>query len=416
MDSLLKGVQWTFSGTRDETSGREYERTHPWIQFALPIDRMPPQLWVDLGAVQSKVEHVANALLPPDKAKMLNELYLAKGVHGTTAIEGNTLSEEQVLQRIGHGKKLPESREYLGREIDNVVTACEIIVRRILRDNESEVTGDVIKQYNRMVLRGLDHEEGTVPGKYRQHSVGVGTYRGAPSQDCPYLTDRLCEWLKKIWPQDNRLRIGFAVLRAILAHLYLAWIHPFGDGNGRTARLVEFHILLAGGVPTIAAHLLSNFYNHTRTEYYRQLDRASKSGGNVLPFLQYAVAGLRDALDEQIQVIRQHQWNVAWRDYVYESFRGQKGEVTDRRRLIALALPQSDPCEIPMERVRHLTSEIAELYANKTAKTLMRDINALVKMNLVVQRGRKICANGTILTRFLPDRKNETGQHRPTPE
>jgi hypothetical protein len=75
----------------------------------------------------------------------------------------------------------------------------------------------------------------------------------------------------------------YAILKAMVAHLYLAWTHPFGDGNGRTARLIEFHILLSAGVPSPAAHLFSNHYNQTRAEYYRQLDRASKSGGH--PFL-----------------------------------------------------------------------------------------------------------------------------------
>jgi hypothetical protein len=82
--------------------------------------------------------------------------------------------------------------------------------------------------------------------------------------------------------------IPFAILKAIMAHLYLAWIHPFGDGNGRTARLLEFHILLEAGVPLPVAHLLSDHSNRTRAEYYRQLDRASKSGGDVLPFLSSA--------------------------------------------------------------------------------------------------------------------------------
>jgi Fic family protein len=61
-----------------------------------------------------------------------------------------------------------------------------------------------------------------------------------------------------------------ALMKAILTHLYIAWIHPFGDGNGRTARLAELQILLAAGMPMPASHLLSNHYNTTRTDLYRQ--------------------------------------------------------------------------------------------------------------------------------------------------
>jgi Fic family protein len=113
-------------------------------------------------------------------------------------------------------------------------------------------------------------------------------YRGAPAEDCEHLLERLCEWLNG---QDFTPREGmdaiYAILKAVVAHLYLAWTHPFGDGNGRTARLIEFHILLSAGVPSPAAHLFSNHYNLTRAEYYRQLDRASKSGDDLIPFLSH---------------------------------------------------------------------------------------------------------------------------------
>jgi Fic family protein len=69
--------------------------------------------------------------------------------------------------------------------------------------------------------------------------------------------------------------ISKSVLLAVWAHLYIAWIHPFGDGNGRTARLVGFTLLLEGGVPAPAAHLLSNHNNRTRSSYYMELDKAS---------------------------------------------------------------------------------------------------------------------------------------------
>ena len=111
-----------------------------------------------------------------------------------------------------------------------------------------------------------------------------------------------------------------------------------GDGNGRTARLVEFQILLGAGVPTPAAHLLSNHYNQTRTEYYRQLDRASKSGGDIVPFIEYAARGFVDGLREQLHKIRDQQWDVSWRSYVHEKFRDQSGTNAKRQRDLVLEL------------------------------------------------------------------------------
>lgn len=203
-----------------------------------------------------------------------------------------------------------------------------------------------------------------------------------------------------------------------MAHLYIAWIHPFGDGNGRTARLLEFQILLLGRVPSIAAHLLSNFYNQTRMEYYRSLAAASESKEGAVGFLLYAIRGLRDSLDEQIKHIRMYQWEVAWRDYIYRQFQGRKGQASDRRRLLALELAKADPCRVPIIGLRRLTPELAELYAKKTIKTLMRDVNELESMNLVLRIGKYCQVNEDILTELLPHRRAnaDTKQSHPDHE
>lgn len=405
MNGTLHG---TTNGTFRGAPSGAYQKTHPWITFRADLAKAPYQFWMDLGAVQSKIEHVANALLPPKVAESLHNVYLAKGVHGTTAIEGNTLTEDQVRERIAGKTNLPQSKEYLGRECDNIIQALNTIGGEVFAGDDCHVTPQRIRQFNEMVLRDLPVEEGIVPGAYRHHSVVVGKYRGAPHADCPALIDCLCDWLESLKAPSREFETGFAVIRAVLAHLYIAWIHPFGDGNGRTARLVEFQILLAGSVPSVAAHLLSNFYNQTRTEYYRQLSAASQSGGNIMPFLRYAVCGLRDALDEQINTIRMHQWGVAWRDYVYSRFRGMKGDAADRRRLLALELAKANPCEVPAAEVRHMTPEIAELYASKTGKTLVRDLNELEEMELIVRKEKTVMANGGLLAQLLPSRRNSS--------
>jgi Fic family protein len=370
-------------------------------------------LWADLGAIQSKIEHVAHVLLAPKVAKELQTLYLAKGVHGTTAIEGNSLTEGEVRDRIASKMELPASQEYLGKAIDNIVAACNAIGSRVLRGGHAELTPEQVCEFNQLVLAELPVDEHVVPGKTRTCSVGVGRYKAPPWRDCRPLLDRLCQFLNhEFEPPVRELTTAFAVLQAMVAHLYIAWIHPFGDGNGRTARLVEFQLLLAGGVPTVAAHLLSNFYNLTRDKYYQVLSATTQRGGDVSVFLRYAVEGLRDQLDAQIKHIRQFQWSVVWRDYVHEAFRGQSGDASQRRRLLALELPNA--CDgVGVGALRRLTPEIAELYAGKTHKTLTRDLNELEKMELVVRTGQTVQANTAILAQFLPSRRtshNPPGQ------
>ncbi len=219
--------------------------------------------------------------------------------------------------------------------------------------------------------------------------------------------NRMCNWINDdMCPEGDDERIAFGILRAIMSHLYLAWIHPFGDGNGRTARLVEFQILLGAGVPAVSAHLLSNFYNQTRPEYYRQLSRASKTGDDVIPFVEYAAQGLLDRLDFQIKRIRRHQRALTWRDYVYELFGGMRGPAAHRQRMVALEIGHRKSA-ISVSHVKTLTESIAAEYDGKTSKTVTRDVNSLERMGLVIRSGKKILPNSSILQGFLPGRRDK---------
>ena len=248
------------------------------------------------------------------------------------------------------------------------------------------------------------------PGRIRRHNVGVLGYRGADSRDVHKLTDRLCHWLEHdLAPLAGQLGLVVAaILRAIIAHLYVAWIHPFGDGNGRTARLLEFDILLRSGVPSPAAHLLSNHYNATRSEHYRQLDLASKIRSPI-GFVEYAIIGFRDGLREQLAKITEQVRDIVWRNYVWELFRDLGSKSGSGRRQRHLALDISLQAEgVEKSQVPMLTARQQEDYKGKTMKTVSRDINKLVEVGLVVRKGRRYSANREIITPFLPLRRADS--------
>ncbi len=385
---------------------RTHDRTHPWISFRLDLRPAPVKLWMLVGEAISKFEHLAGVPLLPDTAKRLHLLYLAKGALATTAIEGNTLTEEEALKRVQGKLELPASKEYLGQEIDNIVKACNAILVEIEAGKSIEISPARIQAFNRQVLEALPLRDEVSPGAIRTYSVGVAAYRGAPAEDCEFLLARLCEWLTgPEWSAQLDTPLATAILKAIIAHLYLAWIHPFGDGNGRTARLLEFQILIDAGVPAPASHLLSNHYNQTRAEYYRQLDRASQSGGDVIPFLVYALQGFVDGLRAQIDQIREQQWDVSWENYVHDVFRGKTSPSDLRRRQLVLDL--SAKAEgVSRADLPRVSPEVATLYARKTAKTLSRDINALIDMGLVEWReGEGYRAKKETILAFLPLRR-----------
>lgn len=177
------------------TVDRTYLRTHPWLTFRLDLRDAPYELWMLLGEARSKIEHLAESLLAPEMGQRLRQVYLAKGVHATTAIEGNTLSEEEVMEHLAGRLELPPSQAYRAREIDNVVRAYNQIAAELVGSGSSELIPEKIRQYNRLILGGLAVEDGVVPGELAEKRPVVGRYVAPPREDCDYLLERLCDWL-----------------------------------------------------------------------------------------------------------------------------------------------------------------------------------------------------------------------------
>ncbi|MDY0274770.1 MAG: Fic family protein [Desulfomicrobium sp.] len=386
---------------------RKYEDSHPWLKFVLDFSTFDHHIWMLLGEIQSKCDHLAGVPLMPDVAKDLHKLYLLKGALATTAIEGNTLTEEEARGHLDGTLKLPPSREYLGQEIDNVVSGCNEIAEHVLLGTAGELSVEETLHFNAQILHGLTLEDGVVPGAFREHRVVVGRYGCAPPEDCPYLLRRLFDWLNTMdfsaMGQDRD--IAFGVIKAIICHVYLVWIHPFGDGNGRTARLLEYKILLLLGIPQPACHLLSNHYNQTRTRYYQELDKTSKSGGDITSFLRYALQGLLDGFKEQLRIVREHQWDTAWVNYVHSQFKGKNTPASTRRRHVVLELSSRPDWSASIQDIPVLSRQLAREYAGMTDKCVTRDINTLVEMKLVRKSGGMVRVCKETILAFLPARR-----------
>jgi Fic family protein len=394
-------------------SSMEYEKTHPWIRFAIDLRQCDHRLWLKLGEIAAMIDHLSGAALRPDVALALNKIYLTKGVRATTAIEGNTLSEEQVQMAIDGKLDLPKSQRYLQIEVQNILDICNQEAQALLAERQdpsaAELSLELMKRYNCGVLNGLELSEGTIAGQIRTHSVLVGSvYRGAPARDCDFLLKKLCHWLggDAFRAAEPELRVPLALVKAIVAHVYFAWIHPFGDGNGRTARLVEFHILLANGVPMPAAHLLSDHYNLTRSQYYKELQKASASGGDLIPFISYAVQGFLDGIRDQIKRVREQQLIVAWENYVHDRFGESRPSKTQKRRR-DLVLELSKHEWVDVAKIELLSPRIAREYAAAGNRMVQRDLNELAQMKLIERRHGKVLALKHLIQAFIPARVKE---------
>lgn len=372
--------------------------THGFIRFPPNIQYMSPRVWLLLGEIQARIEHIKQLPIPPDDSNMLRQIYLTKGVHSTTAIEGNSFSEEEVAKIINQEMKAPPSREYQQQQIENMIRAFNAVGTDLIGEESNRFSLELLHSYHELVLGGLQESLASEVGigQFRSHRVTVGRYLAAPPEEVSALMTQYCVWLNERPNPRKGYEVAEQIVKAIVAHVYFAWIHPYGDGNGRMARLVEFAILLGAGVPDIAAHLLSNFYNATRDMYYHELQRShgeNQDGSypdkaNLQSFLEYALQGFKDELDAQFKQIYALQIRTIWHDVIHASFRKAFSEnlTKTRQRQKRLILDLTDRrFEKPVKKgeIPDVSAVLARAYRDKTERTIQRDLNELLKMGML---------------------------------
>jgi Fic family protein len=360
-----------------------------------------------MGQIMATIKAIASTpLLPAYYLKLLN-VSLQKGAQATTAIEGNTLSIEEI-DKIQQGISLPPSKEYQEKEVKNVIDAFNIIKEEIVKSKGYDlISPEIIKKFNFYIGRDLGEHFQGIPGKFRSHNVVVGTYRPPDHKDVPGLVDELCSFLQKEFHFEKGQKFGQAVIQAIVTHVYVEWIHPFGDGNGRTGRLLEFYLLMRAGNPDIASHILSNHYNDTRNEYYRQLDKVNKNGGDLSEFIEYALRGFRDGLLNTMEIIQTNLTHIAWRALVYDLFseiKYRKNNIFKRKRRILLDFPIDRA--LTLDEIFFRNPALAREYAALTPRSLKREVDEFLEMKLLIkENGDKYRANIDLLKLQSPQKR-----------
>lgn len=364
-----------------------------------------------LGQCEAYAVTLTHMPLRPELHDLLLAVALQKGAQATTAIEGNTLSEEEVA-RVADGENLPASKEYQEREVRNVLDAMNELLNEVAdRDEVTLVSEELLKRLHYSIGKELGEHFDAIPGRFREDARVVGNiYRCPDHVDVPGLVEKLCGWLRSEFHfETGKQSLSEAIVQAIVAHVYLEWIHPFGDGNGRTGRLVEFYILLRAGLPDIACHILSNHYNLTRSEYYRQI-RSAHDQRDLSEFIEYAVQGLRDGLYETLGKVQSTLFATAWRSYIYDRFapvKMRKRVVFKRRRDLALAMPIDRAATA--EEVAFSSPDLSRAYATLTPTTLARDFQHLQELGLAVRTSEGEYQANTAAIR-MPRRRRINGR------
>jgi Fic family protein len=370
-----------------------------------PVWTITGQISHLLGQCYAYIRAITDTPIRPDYRKRLLRVSLRRGALATTAIEGNTLSEQD-LDRIEAGQDLVPGRQYLQTEVQNVITALNILHQELVQEKKPELISEsLIRRFHEMISKGLGDSYGD-PGHFRRKNVTVGNYRPPAFEQVEGLVKKFCGWISSEFHYSGGQNFDEALLQAVVSHIYIAWIHPFVDGNGRTARLLEFYLLLRAGFPDIASHILSNHYNNTRDDYYRHLQNATENG-DLTGFIQYALEGLRDGLEyDVLRVIHDDQIDMTWKNYVHDTTEElqkteRKNEKVIRRiRQLAYYLPSNK--SLGINQLKTADIHIAQAYGDLTRPTLKNDLDLLVRLHLLIEENGMYRSNKEPLRVFMP--------------
>jgi Fic family protein len=197
----------------------------------------------------------------------LHEQMVVEWTFNSNAIEGNTLTlkETQLVLQEGITVKNKSLKEYL--ETINHKTAIDFI--EDLAKNSGKISERNIREIHSLVLKDIDTD---YAGRYRDINVRITGSAHRPP-DFLLIKDKMTEFVQKIL--NSKMH---SIVKAAMVHFELVHIHPFVDGNGRTARLLMNLVLIKNGYfPTI---ILKN----DRMKYYNVLEKAHKGKTNEFVF------------------------------------------------------------------------------------------------------------------------------------
>lgn len=363
---------------------RTYEATHPWLSFRWDPRHLPSGTWVLLGELSALGERLARTALPASEGHEIGYRALLNGVLANAALDGNGLASEQVHELFEGELELPRAQQYLRTELENLVLATRQI--RSGRIGSSPLDPWALLQLHAQMMKGLPWSDEARPGEFRSVRTDITADGGIPAPEVPGALERLFDWLNgpafDPTPGDNPLPV--AVIRALLGHLYIQWIRPFAEGNGRIARLVQYRWLTDAGLPPATAHRFTVQAAATRQAYDRQLRSSMQAGGDPVGFItfmvRHAVDGSRALLADVDRTLQELSRDV----HLDRTLVSGKGAVGVRHLKLIKALYQANaPCT--PARIVRLDPELTAIYARLNPKTLQRDLVTL-QQHLVVER------------------------------
>ncbi|MFC1541320.1 Fic family protein [Candidatus Latescibacterota bacterium] len=317
-------------------------------------------------------------LLFPEIGSQLEEDFRRKSIHGTVAIEGNPLTEAEVgiVLKNKDKKSVINSTD---QEVLNIDRAYEMLDAKagqiIISEND-------ITSFHCMIMQDIDNN---IAGKYRNRRVKVGDIAHGGVYTPPIRNKDIKLLMKEFINFINSPEVLELnpVVRGALGHYHLALIHPFEDGNGRMARIIEALIMTLSNMKYMPK-LLSYHYNLDIDGYYKSFSKTEKSKSrDITDFLMFVCITVYESLFFAGNKILEHVFDNTLKSYFLALW---KEHSIDQRQYELMQILLKNSEEITFKEL--LTKlPYSLLYRNLTDRTARRDILKLIKLNLIYLSG-----------------------------
>jgi Fic family protein len=254
----------------------------------------------NLTLISSSREFIEQAYLIPKWEISLKRQALLHNTHASTAIEGNRLSLQHVKD-LAEGKKVISTNKDK-QEVLNYLEALEKMPDLV---KKGQIRVADLLNIHKIITKATLKQEACC-GNFRKQQVFVGkrifdgtgfkeevVYMPPDTADVPELVKIFIDWLnlEETWEINP-------VLLAGIAHYEIARIHPFIDGNGRTARLLAALLIYLSGFDHRRFFALDDYYDRDRNSYYSALKTVDKETCNLTKWLEYFSEGVLFSVNE----------------------------------------------------------------------------------------------------------------------
>lgn len=319
-------------------------------------------------------ETVVDLPILPELSSHLEPDIMYSSISGTARIEGNAITGEDV-KRIASGEDIVSYTQKDKQEIKNLIIAYNWLARIEPADEPFTLTEEIIKELHKIITSNVLLENNR-PGQYRNEMVYVGDKAHGGKYTPPKIGADIKNLMTEfvIWINSEEIKKLNPFIRAALAHYHFCLIHPFGDGNGRTARIIEALLLQTSNIKYVPKEI-SNYYYRNVDDYYIAFSKSIKLKKNITPFLEFMLKASVESLQRIKESIIFFIRKFTLRDFY--AFEKQGKRITTRQfDLLLLLLDNQNPFSLKdlIEK-----SPFSILYRTVSTQTVRRDLKKLTE-------------------------------------